>query len=149
MEIPKGREGRYTLNDALADETISLIYRQKSVTPNRPLFIYYAPGATHAPHHVPREWMDRFKGQFDQGWDRYREETYQRQLKLGVIPRDAKLTCPVSSDTMIHNASDSSVTPTPALWRVPSSLSRLCSLSLVMKQDAATTIPFLIKTAPS
>ena len=92
MEIPKGMEGRYTLNDALADETIDLIYQQKSVTPNRPLFIYFAPGATHAPHHVPREWMDRFKGQFDQGWDRYREETYQRQLKLGVIPRDAKLT---------------------------------------------------------
>ena len=92
MEIPKGMEGRYTLNDALADEAIDLIYQQKSVTPNRPLFIYFAPGATHAPHHVPREWMDRFKGQFDQGWDRYREETYQRQLKLGVIPRDAKLT---------------------------------------------------------
>jgi len=92
MEVPKGMEGRYTLNDALADETIDLIYQQKSVTPNRPLFIYFAPGATHAPHHVPKEWMDRFKGQFDQGWDRYREETYQRQLKLGVIPRDAKLT---------------------------------------------------------
>ncbi len=80
-------EGRYTLNDALADATIDLIYQQKSVTPDRPLFIYFAPGATHAPHHVPREWMDRFKGQFDQGWDKYREETYQRQLKLGVIPR--------------------------------------------------------------
>jgi arylsulfatase A-like enzyme len=92
MEVPKGMEGRYTLNDALADAAIDLIYQQKSVTPDRPLFLYYAPGATHAPHHVPREWMDRFKGQFDQGWDRYREETFQRQLKLGVIPPDAKLT---------------------------------------------------------
>lgn len=92
MEVPRGREGRYTLNDALADEAIRYIFRQKSVTPDRPFFMYYAPGATHAPHHVPREWMDRFKGQFDGGWDQYREETYRRQLRLGVIPADAKLT---------------------------------------------------------
>jgi len=92
MEIPKGKEGHYTLNDSLADETINFIFQQKSVTPDRPFFIYYAPGATHAPHHVPKEWMDKFKGQFDQGWDKYREETYQRQLKLGVIPPDTKLT---------------------------------------------------------
>ena len=92
MVVPKGQEGRYTLNDSLADEAIKLIHQQKSVTPARPLFVFFAPGATHAPHHVPKEWMDRFKGQFDQGWDRYREETYQRQLKLGVIPPDTKLT---------------------------------------------------------
>jgi arylsulfatase len=92
MEVPKGMEGRYTLNDALADETITYILQQKSVTPERPFFIYYAPGATHAPHHVPKEWMDKFKGQFDQGWDKYREETHQRQLNLGVIPPGTKLT---------------------------------------------------------
>jgi arylsulfatase A-like enzyme len=92
MEIPKGREGHYTLNDSLADEVIKYIHNQKSITPDRPFFIYYAPGATHAPHHVPKEWIDKFKGQFDQGWDKYREETYQRQLKLGVIPPDTKLT---------------------------------------------------------
>jgi arylsulfatase len=92
MEIPKGKEGNYTLNDALADETISYIHQEKSVTPDRPFFIYYAPGATHAPHHVPKEWIDKFRGQFNQGWDKYREETYHRQLKLGVIPSDTKLT---------------------------------------------------------
>ncbi|WP_434130885.1 arylsulfatase [Methylocaldum sp. GT1BB] len=92
MQVPKGREGRYTLNDALADEAIDYIFQQQSVTPDRPFFVYYAPGATHAPHHVPKEWLDKFKGQFDQGWDKYREETYQRQLKLGVIPPDTKLT---------------------------------------------------------
>jgi arylsulfatase len=92
MKIPKGKEGNYTLNDSLADEPIQFIYQQKSVTPDRPFFIYYAPGATHAPHHVPKEWMDKFKGHFDHGWDKYREETYQRQLKLGVIPPDTKLT---------------------------------------------------------
>jgi arylsulfatase A-like enzyme len=92
MEIPQGKEGHYTLNDALADEAIKYIYAQKSVTPDQPFFVYFAPGATHAPHHVPPEWMARFRGQFDQGWDKYREETYQRQLKLGVIPPDTKLT---------------------------------------------------------
>jgi arylsulfatase A-like enzyme len=92
MEVPKGREADYTLNEALADEAIKYIYQQKSVTPDRPFFIYYAPGATHAPHHVPKEWIDKFKGQFDQGWDSYREETIQRQLQLGVIPADTKLT---------------------------------------------------------
>jgi arylsulfatase A-like enzyme len=92
MEVPKGREANYTLNESLADDTIRYIRQQKSVTPERPFFMYYAPGATHAPHHVPQEWIDRFKGQFDQGWDKYREETYQRQLKLGVIPAGTKLT---------------------------------------------------------
>jgi len=92
MEVPKGRESNYTLNEALADEAIKYIYQQKSVTPDRPFFIYYAPGATHAPHHVPKEWIDKFTGQFDQGWDTYRQQTFQRQLQLGVIPADTKLT---------------------------------------------------------
>ena len=92
LEVPPGREGNYTLNEALADRAIEYIHRQKSVTPDRPFFIYYAPGATHAPHHVPKEWIDKFKSQFDQGWDKYREECFARQLKLGVIPQDTKLT---------------------------------------------------------
>jgi arylsulfatase len=92
MEVPKGREENYTLNEHLADKAIDYVRRQKSITPDRPFFVYYAPGATHAPHHVPKDWMAKFKGKFDQGWDRYREETYQRQLKLGVIPKDTKLT---------------------------------------------------------
>ena len=92
MEIPKGREKDYTLTENLADKTIEYIHQEKSATPDRPFFIYFAPGATHAPHHVPAEWIAKFKGQFDQGWDKYREETYQRQLKMGVIPPDTKLT---------------------------------------------------------
>jgi arylsulfatase A-like enzyme len=92
LEVPPGREGNYTLNEALADRAIEYIHQQKSVTPDRPFFIYYAPGATHAPHHAPKEWIDKFKGQFDQGWDKYREETFRRQLALGVIPKDTKLT---------------------------------------------------------
>jgi arylsulfatase len=92
MEVPKGRENDYTLNERLADEVIDYICKEKSVTPDRPFFVYYAPGATHAPHHVPKSWIDKFKGQFSQGWDKYREEAYQRQIKMGLIPPDAKLT---------------------------------------------------------
>jgi len=89
--IPKGMEGHYTLNDSLADEVIKYISKEKSTTPDRPFFVYYAPGATHAPHHVPKEWIAKFKGKFDQGWDKYREQAFKRQLQLGVIPADAQL----------------------------------------------------------
>jgi arylsulfatase A-like enzyme len=64
---------------------------QKSLTPDKPFFIYFAPGATHAPHHVPKEWIAKYKGKFDQGWDQVREETLARQIKLGVVPPDTKL----------------------------------------------------------
>lgn len=64
---------------------------QKSLTPDKPFFIYFAPGATHAPHHVPKVWIDKYKGKFDQGWDKLREETLARQIKLGVVPPDTKL----------------------------------------------------------
>ncbi len=92
LEVPEGREDDYTLNEALADEVIDYIRKQKSITPDRPFFVYYAPGATHAPHHVPKAWIDKFKGHFSQGWDKYREEAFARQLKLGMIPPDTKLT---------------------------------------------------------
>src|SRR4030095_10346584 len=60
--------------------------------PDKPFFVYFAPGATHAPHHVPPEWSAKYKGKFDQGWDQLREETFARQKELGVIPQDAELT---------------------------------------------------------
>jgi arylsulfatase A-like enzyme len=66
--------------------------REKAIDPERPFFLYVAPGATHAPHMAPKEWIDKFKGQFDMGWDRYREMTLERQKKLGVVPPDTKLT---------------------------------------------------------
>jgi arylsulfatase len=68
------------------------MHQQKSLMPDRPFFMYFAPGATHAPHHVPPEWSERYRGQFDQGWDRLREETFARQKALGVIPQSAELT---------------------------------------------------------
>ena len=92
MAIPAGREADYTLNENLADKAISWIGQQKSAAPNRPFFVYYAPGATHAPLQAPKKWIDQFKGQFDLGWDRYRELVFERQKKLGVIPSEAKIT---------------------------------------------------------
>jgi arylsulfatase len=83
-------DGRH-LNDQITDKAISYIDRQKKAAPNKPFFLYYAPGATHAPHQVDRYWSDQYKGKFDQGWDVYRQEVFERQKKLGVIPADAKL----------------------------------------------------------
>lgn len=82
----------YILNTDLADKAIEYMQQQKSLAPNKPFFIYYAPGATHAPHQVPKEWIVKFKGKFDYGWDKQRELTFARQKQLGIIPQDAKLT---------------------------------------------------------
>src|SRR4029077_19799987 len=71
---------------------IAWVRQQKSLMPDRPFFTYFAPGATHAPHHVPKEWIDRYRGRFDAGWDTLRKEIFARQKALGVIPADAELT---------------------------------------------------------
>src|SRR3954469_4234915 len=92
IEPPKTPEEGYHLTEDLADKAITWISQQKSLMPDKPFFMYFAPGATHAPHHVPTDWSDKYKGQFDQGWDQLREETLARQKKLGVIPADADLT---------------------------------------------------------
>ena len=92
MAVPPGRERDYTLNENLADKAIAWIRSEKSVAPDRPFFMYYAPGATHAPLQAPREWIDRFRGRFDMGWDRYRELVLERQKRLGVVPLDTRLT---------------------------------------------------------
>jgi arylsulfatase len=75
------------LNQLLADRAISNIANQKSADPEKPFFLYLAPGATHAPHHVAKEWSDRYKGKFDGGWDRYREEVFKRQQQMGLLPK--------------------------------------------------------------
>ena len=66
--------------------------------PDKPFFVYFAPGATHAPHHVPKEWADKYAGEFDDGWDVQRERTFARQKELGVIPADAELTAAARRD---------------------------------------------------
>jgi arylsulfatase len=75
----------------MTNQAIAWMRYQKALTPNKPFFIYFAPGATHAPHHVPKDWIAKYKGQFDQGWDKLREETLARQIKLGVVPKDTPL----------------------------------------------------------
>ena len=82
----------YHLTEDLADQTIDWMQRQKASSPNKPFFCYFSTPAVHAPHHVPREWIEKYKGKFDRGWDSLRSEIYERQLKLGVIPQGTALT---------------------------------------------------------
>jgi len=86
------REKGFYLTTAMADRAIQWIRSQKAQSPQKPFFVYFATGASHAPHHVAKEWADKYKGRFDAGWDALREETFARQKRLGVIPADAKLT---------------------------------------------------------
>ncbi len=92
VEPKKTPEEGYHLVEDMTDKALAWIGQQKALAPDKPFFVYFAPGATHAPHHVPKEWADKYKGKFDGGWDKLREETFARQLKLGVIPPDSKLT---------------------------------------------------------
>ncbi len=91
VEPEKTPEEGYHLTPDLVDKAISFIADSKQVAPNKPFFMYFCPGAGHAPHHVPKEWADKYKGAFDAGWDTYREKTFARQKELGLIPQDAEL----------------------------------------------------------
>lgn len=79
------------LNELLADKAINFIANQKSVAPEKPFFLYLATGATHAPHHVSKEWINKYKGKFDGGWDKYREQVLENQKKLGIVPKNVIL----------------------------------------------------------
>jgi arylsulfatase A-like enzyme len=89
VELPK--DPNYHLMTDMTHQAIKWVQAQKSLTPDKPFFVYFAPGATHAPHHVPKEWISKYRGKFDQGWDKLREETLARQKKLGVVPPETKL----------------------------------------------------------
>ncbi len=89
---PPGNDPAYILDHDLADHAIAWIREQKALAPAKPFFVYYAPGTSHAPHQAPKDWIARFKGQFDQGWDAVREQTLARQKSLGVVPPDTRLT---------------------------------------------------------
>ena len=92
VEPPATPEEGYHLTEDLADRAVNWIRQQKALMPDRPFLAYFAPGATHAPHHVPKEWADKYAGRFDDGWDALRERTFARQQALGIIPDDAGLT---------------------------------------------------------
>jgi arylsulfatase len=84
VELP--HDPSYHFMNDMTNRAIEWIRFQHAMTPDRPFFMYFAPGATHAPHHVPKKWADRYRGKFDNGWDRYREEALARQIKLGIVP---------------------------------------------------------------
>ncbi len=95
IETP--HESNYHFTTDMTNQAISWVRFQQALTPDKPFFIYYAPGATHAPHHVPKEWVEKYRGKFDQGWDKIREETLERQIKMGIVPPGTKL-APKPSD---------------------------------------------------
>src|SRR6266566_828022 len=90
-QVDVSHDPKYNFMTDMTNQTIDWMQYQKSLTPDKPFFIYFAPGATHAPHHVPKEYIEKYKGKFDQGWDKVREETLARQIKLGVVPAGTKL----------------------------------------------------------
>ena len=92
VEPEKTPEEGYHFTEDLANKAIKWARQQKALMPDKPFFMYFAPGACHAPHHAPKEWIAKYKGQFEQGWDKLREETFARQKQLGVIPSNAVLT---------------------------------------------------------
>jgi arylsulfatase A-like enzyme len=89
IEVPKTPS--YHFMTDMTNQSIKWMQSVKALTPEKPFFMYFAPGATHAPHHAPKEWIAKYKGKFDQGWDVLREETLARQIKLGVVPAGTKL----------------------------------------------------------
>ena len=89
VETPEDPDYHFTTD--MTNQAISWIRFQQALTPDKPFFIYYAPGATHAPHHVSKEWIEKYKGKFDQGWDKMRELTLERQKKLGIVPENTQL----------------------------------------------------------
>ena len=95
---PATPEEGYHLTEDLADRAVCWVRQQKALMPDKPFFVYFAPGATHAPHHVPKEWADRYQGEFDDGWDVQRERTFARQKELGVIPGGRRADRPARRD---------------------------------------------------
>lgn len=92
VEPDKSPEKGYHLLTDMTDRAIARMRYEKSVSPGKPFFMYFAPGAMHAPHHVTKEWRDKFKGKFDMGWEKYREIVFENQKRMGIIPADTKLT---------------------------------------------------------
>src|SRR5512132_3521128 len=86
VDQPKSPEEGYHLTEDLTDKALEFIKDAKTIAPEKPFFLYYAPGAAHAPHHAPREWSDRYKGRFDMGYEAIREQTLARQKELGIVP---------------------------------------------------------------
>jgi len=91
VDQPHSPEEGYHLTEDITDKALEFIRDAKAVAPEKPFFLYYAPGACHAPHHAPREWIERYRGRFDQGYEALREQTLARQKTLGIVPADTEL----------------------------------------------------------
>ena len=91
IDPPKTPEEGYTLNEDITNKSIQFIADSKQVVPTKPFFMYFCPGAMHAPHHVPMEWADKYKRKFDDCWDVYREKTLAMQKELGIVPKETEL----------------------------------------------------------
>lgn len=91
IDPPASPEEGYHFTEDMTDHSIEWITAQKAVTPSKPFYMYFAPGATHSPHHAPREWIEKYRGRFDDGWDVIREETLARQKEMGVVPKSTEL----------------------------------------------------------
>lgn len=92
VDLPHHTEKPYHVTEDIAEDAIKWLREQQAYTPDKPFFMYWAPGAVHGPHQVAKEWADKYKGKFDEGWDKYREEAFAHQKKLGLIPQDTVLT---------------------------------------------------------
>ena len=86
VDAPAKPGETYHLTADMTDKAINWVSAQQTLTPDKPFYMYFATGATHAPHHVPKEWADKYKGKFDAGWDAYREKVFARQKALGWVP---------------------------------------------------------------
>jgi arylsulfatase A-like enzyme len=94
VDQPKGPEEGYHLTEDLTDKAIEFIQDAKAVAPDKPFFMYFCPGAHHAPHHAPKEWIEKHRGKFDMGYDKYREIVFQRQKEMGILPSNTELSPP-------------------------------------------------------
>ena len=117
VEPPKTPEEGYHFMEDMTDRAIAWVRQQRLLAGDKPFFMYFAPGATHAPHHVPKEWADKYKGKFDQGWDKLREETFARQKQLGVIPQDCELTARPEEIPSWDSQTPSSKASSRARWK--------------------------------
>ena len=134
--VPEGTDGKpYYFPDDLTDKSVEWLHAVRAQDPEKPWFLYYSTGCAHAPHHVAKEWADKYKGKFDQGWDAIREEVFERQKKLGVIPQDAELTPsgPISSTrgtrstTPRRSSTRGRWRSTQGSWTTPTGTSAACS----------------------
>ncbi|MFI6830033.1 arylsulfatase [Kribbella sp. NPDC050241] len=114
VDQPRSPEEGYHLTDDITDKAVEFIKDAKAIAPEKPFFLYYAPGACHAPHHAPKEWIEKFAGRFDQGYEVIREETLARQKKLGLVPADTELP-PVNPIGTPESRSGPDHKPFPAL----------------------------------